>query len=139
MSDLNDISSLESTFKETSKYDELKSYSDNQFKVIVDLQKKISNLQTENESLKLMLERNVPDLINAVDVGFGISHEQLICETQIRILKDAAVTRALTMEEVRKLEILNKVLDGVRKKTPDTGSLDVKKLSPAELIQIVNG
>lgn len=131
MSEIKDISVLES---ESLK--EIKNYSDSQFKVIVDLQKKISKLESENQSLKLMLEQNTPNLISVGDLGFGISNEQIICETQIVILKDAAVTRPLTMEEVRKLEVLTKVLDQVKKKDPDFESLNARNMTTEELISI---
>lgn len=129
MSDLKDISQVIDGASEE--------YNKASFKVIRQLQEKVSKLEAENESLKHLLEQNTPSLINVQDLGFGINNQELICETQITLLKDAAINRALTMEEVRKLEILNKVLANVKSVRPDPDSLKVEKLSDADLVKAV--
>ncbi|MFO0204126.1 MAG: hypothetical protein ACK528_13460, partial [Alphaproteobacteria bacterium] len=65
---MKDIADLEKSFNE------LQSYSDSQFKSIVELKKQIKKLEEENASLKKMMETNLPTL--SFD-GLGISNEQL--------------------------------------------------------------
>lgn len=113
-------------------------YSTASFQVIKDLQAKVSKLEAENRSLLQMLEQNTPSLIDAKDLGFGINNQELICETQIHLLKEAAVTRVLTMEEVKKLEVLSGVLSKVKTAKPDPDALKVEKLSDDDLIKFVN-
>lgn len=99
-------------------FNDLQSYSDAQFKTIVELNKQIAQLKAENESLKLMLNENIPNIsLQTSDIGIGISNEQLICETQILLLKNDAMFRPLTMEEARKLEIFSNVLEKVKRAT----------------------
>lgn len=120
-------------------FNDLQSYSDAQFKTIVELNKQIAQLKAENESLKLMLEQNIPDLsLQTSDIGLGISNEQLICETQILLLKNDAMLRPLTMEETRKLEIFSNVLDKVKRGSKDPVEIEVNKLTNNDLLQIIN-
>lgn len=129
MSDLKDISQvIDSSSQE---------YTNASFKVIRQLQEKISKLESENESLKHLLEQNTPSLIDTKDLGFGISHEELICATQISLLKDAAISRVLTLEEVKKLEILTKVKVQFETRNPNSDSISAEQMHPDALMQIV--
>lgn len=116
-------------------FNELQSYSDSQFKSIVELKKQIKKLEEENGSLKSMLENNLPSL--TID-GLGVSNEQLICETQITILKDKAITRELTFEEAKKFAIFTEVLENIRKNSKSS-DINVQKMSDDELIKLVEG
>lgn len=126
---MKDIADLEKSFNE------LQSYSDSQFKSIVELKKQIKKLEEENASLKKMMETNLPTL--SFD-GLGISNEQLICETQITILKDKAITRELTFEEAKKFAIFTEVLDSLKKNT-QSSDVSVQKLSDEDLLKLVGG
>lgn len=130
MTEVKDISDLANNFKE------LQDFSDASMKVIKDLQKKISQLESENTSLKTMLESNIPNIeLQVTDFGIGISNEQLICETQILLLKNEAVMRPLTMEETRKLDTFVNVLEKVKKKTPNGQDYSIK-LTDEELVKM---
>jgi hypothetical protein len=126
---MKDIADLEKSFNE------LQSYSDSQFKSIVELKKQIKKFEEENASLKKMMETNLPTL--SFD-GLGISNEQLICETQITILKDKAITRELTFEEAKKFAIFTEVLDSLKKST-QSSDVSVQKLSDEDLLKLVGG
>jgi hypothetical protein len=126
---MKDVGDLEKSFNE------LQSYSDSQFKSIVELKKQIKKLDEENASLKSMLENNLPSF--AADV-LGVSNEQLICETQLTILKDKAVTRELTFEEAKKFAIFSEVLDNIKKNTKSS-DINVQKMSDDELLKLVEG
>lgn len=128
-----DINELNESFSD------LQSYSDAQFKTIVELNKQITQLKSENQNLRLMLDQNIPNIgMQITDIGLGITNEQLICETQILLLKNDAMLRPLTMEETRKLEIFSNVLDKVKKGSKDPVEIEVNKLSNNDLLQIVN-
>jgi hypothetical protein len=122
-----DIGDLEKSFTD------LQNYSDTQFKTIQELKKQIKKLEEEKASMKTMLENNLPTI--TFD-GFGVSNEQLICETQITILKDKAVTRELTFEEAKKFAIFTEVLENI-KKSSKTSDINVQKLSDEELLKLV--
>ena len=109
----------------------LQGYADSQFHVISDLQKKVAELEIENRSLKSMLGSMTPDL----ELGGTISNEQLICETQLVLLKDAAITRSLTMEESKKFQIFSTVLESLRHQHKGS-DWNVKRLSEDELIRL---
>jgi polyhydroxyalkanoate synthesis regulator phasin len=127
-----DINDLEKDFSEQ------KDYVDAQFKTIVVLQKKISKLEEENSSLKVMLEGNLPSIAFATeDLVAGISNEQLICETQILILKERAINGELTLEEARKFELYTNVLKDIKKSGNPIDKYNVSKVSDADLLKIV--
>jgi polyhydroxyalkanoate synthesis regulator phasin len=124
-----DINDLEKSFTD------LQNYSDTQFKTIQELKKQVKKLEEENKSMKGMLENNLPSL--TFD-GLGVSNEQLICETQITILKDKAITRELTFEEAKKFAIFTEVLENIRKASKGS-DINVQKLSDEELLKLVEG
>jgi hypothetical protein len=126
---MKDVNDLEKSFNE------LQSYSDSQFKSIVELKKQIKKLEEEKASMQVMVESNLPSL--TFD-GLGVSNEQLICETQITILKDKAVTRELTFEEAKKFAIFTEVLENIRKNSKSS-DINVQKMSDDELIKLVEG
>lgn len=126
------IKDLESNFTD------LQAYSDAQFKTIVQLNQEIAKLKSENDFLKMTLDQNVPNMaLQVSDLGIGISNQQLICETQILILKNDAMLRPLTMEETRKLEIFTNVLEKVKRNTLDPVQVEVNKLSDTDLLTIL--
>jgi hypothetical protein len=128
-----DINDLEKSFND------LQEYSDNQFRTINSLKKEMEKLKEENKSLKVMLEGNTPAISFSEIGGFGISNEQLVCETQIAILKDRAITRELTYEEAKKFAIFTEVLEGIKKNNAKTQDYSVEKMPIEELLKIAEG
>lgn len=130
---MNKIDDLEKSFTE------LQEYSDTQFRTIVELKKQLEAAKEEVKSLKKMLEGNLPQLgISTSSLApLGISNEQLICETQIALLKERAVSRELTLEEAKKLQIYTTILTEIRKNHEDAPDLSVQKLSDDELLKLV--
>jgi len=124
---MQDIQDLEKQFSE------LQNYSDSQFKSIVELKKQVKRLEEENASLKKMMESNLPAI--SFD-GLGVSNEQLVCETQITILKDKAITRELTYEEAKKFAIFTEVLESLKKSSKNS-DINVQKLSDEELLKLM--
>lgn len=132
MSDVKNISDLEEGFQS------LQEYSDSQFHLISKLNEKVARLESENKSLKTMLESNLPSLgFNTTDLSIGISSEQLICETQLVMLKDVAVTRNLTLEEAKKFQIFTDILLKVKASKKPGDEFGVARLTDDELIHLV--
>lgn len=123
-------------FEQMRDFAELQAYADAQYKTIVGLNKQINELKTKNESLEAA--------IKAVPTGeskilqfpqYTLSAEEEICLKQLENLRNSSLTRELTLEEARKLEIYAKILMGIRGKEKDvTGQF--KKLSTDELLKL---
>lgn len=133
MSDnIKDVSQLEKEFTE------LQDYSSAQFGVIKKLQEKIEKLEAENKHLQQLLNSNGNLIqLNVGDIIPGITNEEIICETQIGILKQDALTRPLTKDEVQKFQILTDILGEIKKtKKPQNNTED---LPDAEVLSIIDG
>ena len=126
-----DIKEMEEGFKS------LQEYSDSQFHTINELNKTITKLQSENAALQKMLEGNLPSL-EYKNGSLGISNEQLICETQLCILKDRAMVKELNSDEARRFATYVDVLEKIRKNQTDQ-DMSVKKLSDADILKMVIG
>ena len=130
MPNLTDITQMEEGFQE------LQNHSDAQFKVITKLSADIARLESENHSLKIMLEQNLPSMALQIgDLSIGISNEQLICEVQLNMLKDLAVVRELTMEESKKVQIFTDVLTKVKAGKKPEDKYNISKMSDEELLK----
>ena len=130
---MDNISDLEKSFLEA------KDYSEAQFAVIVQLQEKNAKLIEENNHLKKLVEQNIPSIGGAPypnDLVPGITNEQIICEIEIKRLKDRSIVQELNKEEAQKLQIYVTILEQVRSKTKDD-SLNVESVSTDDLIKLV--
>lgn len=125
-----DINELQENFEA------LQTYSDKQMSMIADLRRQLETAKAENESLKKMLEGSVQQMhLQVSNLGINISNEQLICETQIAILKTRAITQELTMEEARKLEIYYKILATIKEKNKEAEDVNAS-ISEEDLIKL---
>ncbi len=108
---------------------DMQNSNDEQFKTIVELKKQIEFLQAENKRLK---DSSVIPIIG----GNNISNEEIICLTQLTILKDRATRQELTKEECQKTEIYVKILESIRKNS-EKDNTDFDKMTEEELLKIV--
>lgn len=129
MDNIKDVSQLEKEFTE------LQDYSSAQFSVIRKLQEKIDKLEAENKHLQTIVNEKAGLIqLGISDIIPGISKEEIICETQIELLKQDALTRPLTKDEVQKFQILSDILGNIKKsKKPED---DSNKIETAELLRI---
>lgn len=117
-------------------FESLRLYSDKQMMLVSDLKRQLETARSENESLKKMLEGSVQHMsLQVSNLGIGISNEQLICETQIALLKGRAMTQELTMEEARKLDIYYKILASIKEKNKDVEDVTAS-ISEEDLIKL---
>lgn len=123
------ISELEDSFHD------LQKFSDTQYKTIHELQTKIIELTQENKHLQDLLASNLPHL-DFNNGTLGISNEQLICETQIFLLKQRAMTDQLNADETKRFATFVDVLQKIKSKDK-VEDLTIKKMSTDNLLQLV--
>ena len=86
--------------------DDLREYANAQFKQIIELSKKINELEKTNMELtaKLADAENLKEMLTgptSMGEEFNVDDEEVICIIQLKFLKDKALVRELTMEEVK--------------------------------------
>jgi hypothetical protein len=120
-------------------FNELQEHSDIQFRTIIELKKQIDALKEENKLLKTKNNNGLPQTVCDFSENplSDISNEQLICETQLELLKERAIIRELTLEEAKKFQIYTTILSDIHKKQSDIPDLTVQKLSDDELLKLV--
>lgn len=121
--------------------EEFKAYIEAQQQSFIEVSKKVKNLEDENVNLqkkieKLKLEQNKVTVssLEAQDV----SHSEIICLSQIELLKKRTEERELTYEESKKFEIFTKIYQQI-KTAKKIGDEDLKKLSNDELLRVIQG
>lgn len=127
--------------------EQLKALCDSQYKTIIELSKKIQELEQENKTLKddsklkAAFTGNVlklPEKEGEI-VKLAKTDQEVICTMQLFHIKNNALNRELTLEEARKVEIYSKILATLNSKD---GSKDAefKKLSDDDLLkELQNG
>jgi hypothetical protein len=130
-----DINELEKSFTS------LQEVNDGQFRTIVDLKKQLEAVKTENQALKKQLSEQTGAVnnISPVQNGNNISDEHLICITQLELLKNNAVTRELTFEETKKVQIFTDILDKIKKNNSTADQFSAEKLPVEDLLRLVEG
>lgn len=121
--------------------EEMKAYSNAQYKTILNQSKQIGQLQLENEKLKeevakLVKEATVGAATKSLEGSFQTSDEETTCVIQIAMIKQLAMSRELTLDETRKFEIFSKTLMSIRgkiEKTPEP----TKAMSNEELLALM--
>jgi len=121
---------------------ELRQYCDSQYRVIVQLNKKIVSLEEENKHLKEMLTKSTPILEEeneTIAIYKDITDELAVCLMQIKLLRDRCSNgmTELTFEEAKKLDIYTKLLIQLKTGEKPEESL-TKTLSDEELLKLLN-
>lgn len=135
---MSDIKKLVNSFKTD---DELHMFISAQQSSIIEVSKKIKSLEDENEKLKKQIEIYKLGQVAKDSEALGLmgdGQSEIICKTQIDLLKSASDERLLTLEESKKLDTYVKILGQISlaKKTKDSG---LKDKSDAELFQLISG
>ena len=125
MSNIINVDELKKAYEEASKIKEVRDVAAAQFKLI-------QKLQEENASLKERLSNQAPSLL-----GGKVSTEEMICIEQLEMLRSKSIGRELTLEEVKKLDLLNKNLRLAREQaTSVIDTIEYQSMSAEELEQI---
>ena len=122
--------------------EELQSYSQAQYKTIVDLNKKLKRSEAELEILREKLEtlstqQNNSEALNKDKGIFDITDEETVCLTQLALLRNLSLNRELTTEEAKKFEIFHKVINTIRNKKPNKEN-NLSELSTDELVRLID-
>jgi hypothetical protein len=130
------IETMLKDFKETA---ELKAFAESQYLTITTLSQRIVKLEEENKHLKKLLETTTdivkkPQIVDLSPVG--LSNEQIIAETQLKLLKETSFERELTYEECKKVVEYAKVLNSLNGKGKDLPAM-FKHVSNAELTNLL--
>lgn len=100
----------------------------------------ITSLKKENNILKekvAYLEQTLQSRI--VPAMIPITEEEIICIEQINILKSASNKRELSLDEVKRLDLLIKNLRLIREpSTKDVGFIDYTNMKEADLVAVLN-
>ncbi len=130
--------SLDKMLEEFKDYAELREFSKAQHKKLVDLTRKNNKLLEENrrllDSTKMIDKGQVVDKSEST-IAF-VSDEEIICRTQLSMLKQVAMERELTLEETRKVDTYSKILIALNDK-PKTIEVTSRGLKDDELIALI--
>lgn len=135
-SDVVDIIELRKQFTEKTKSKDLKAFAQAQQDVLENLIFENKKLQEKNEQLEVILNQ----LANKNNIVTNITAEELVCVEQIQILRTHSANRELSLDEVKRLDILIKNLRLIRDQS--TQAIDNKgyrDVSEAELVAIATG
>lgn len=119
----------------------LKSFTEAQHNKIIELNKKVQELEQKNKKLTLDLQNSSLSIVDRAEsiIKSGTiieDHEENICRMELKRLHDSSMDRALTFEETKKVEIFTKLLLAITNK-PRIESREVKEKNTGELLQLV--
>lgn len=126
--------------------EEIRSFAEKQFTQILELSKKIKDLEEEKEHLKELLQKGVPlvapkilltDFNNSESNLIITSDAKVIADIQLKLLKDRAQDKELTLEETKKVEIYSKIISADNIK-PSTIKAAAKTLDDKELMKLIS-
>lgn len=103
----NKIITLAGEFKEVA---ELREYCNHQYTLIAKILQENSSLKEEISHLKTLVVGVVPVFQESFVEPMSLEDEEMICIMQIQRLKDISQKRELTLDEVKKLDLLHKNL-----------------------------
>lgn len=128
-------------------FDELKVFCESQFKQILALTKKNKELEDKITDLnKKAREQNKQELIQKSNDSQQLISPDLkvlndaktISQVQLRMIKDLAFDRELTLEEAKRVEIFNRILNESDENNKNkTLKADAKVLNNNELLKLV--
>ena len=135
-----DIITLAGKFKNAK---ELQLYTDSQYIALKSALDEITRLKEEVSHLKQLLSSTVPLVGEPPIEKIIVSQEQAILEAQISHLHERALSRELTLEETKRLDLLIKNLNLVKGKPTgiidaQSKKIDKNKISDAQLVYIAS-
>lgn len=133
--------SLNSMFEETKELSDLRAFSEAQQRTIIQLTKKIKQLEEEKDHLKGLLETTAPVIQTSennsiITEKFLTSDQETICRTQLMKLREIALDREMTLEETKKVEIFSKILTALEN-APKTIKIDTKTIDSSDLMGLL--
>ena len=133
------MDSIETLLSEYKTSVELQAFAKSQMEVISNLTKKLAKAEEEKRHLEELLEQTNPLQVGQTNlavpsVDLGASDSEIIARTQLQMLRVMAMQGELTMEEVKKVQILTDVLLSLNKKEKEDSEAQITALDPKELL-----
>lgn len=125
-------------------FDELKVFCQSQFKQILTLSKKNRELEDKLvEVNKKIKEQNKQEVMqtggNLLTPDFKLLDDaKTISQVQLKMIKELAFDRELTLEEAKRVEIFNRILNEEKKEDKKTLKADAKVVKEEDLLQLIN-
>ncbi len=118
--------------------EELKAFIEAQRLSFVAISIKVRNLEEENENLKKKIEKLKLEQVKSSVSDQEMSNSEIICVSQIELLKKRTEERELTFEETKKFEVLTKIYEQIKsnKKSNDD---ELKNVSTEDLLTVLQG
>lgn len=122
---------------------ELQMYCDAQYQTIINLTKRINDLEAQKIHLEKLLSESTPIVKeNASEIQLLAegTDQETICRIQLKKLRDKSMNgEELTLEETKRVEIYTKLILSIeanQKKDPEDHS---KKLDDGQLLTLIDG
>jgi hypothetical protein len=131
MSDIISIDQLRKQFSEKTSLEEWKTFSEMQNSLIEKYQSEIALLRQKNSQLEHLINQKTPQLVSE------LTPEEIICLQQIRRLENSSTSRELTLEEVKRLDLLVKNLKLIREESTIVVNNRSDNLKESELVAII--
>lgn len=137
---------IEQLTEQFKSFDELKVFTESQFKQILALSKKNRELEDKlaeiNKKLKTQekqeLIQSSNNSQNLLSPEFKVLDDaKTIAQVQLKMLKESSFDRELTLEEAKRVEIFNRILTDDRKDDKKTLKADAKILKEDELLKLI--
>jgi hypothetical protein len=134
MSNLIDLNELRKQFQDKLTKEEWTKFSEAQMVLITKYENQLKILSEKNKHLEQLLLNNREGLV------FELTPEESICVQQIGRLEESSIQRPLTLEEVKKLDLLVKNLKLIREEsTIILNNREQSKLEEKDLVAIIKG
>lgn len=119
--------SLDKMLANLKDFAELQAFAESQYKTIIEQSKKISKLEDDKKRLERQVKEASSIKPDGLQVIQTVSDEELICRTQLKLLKEISAERELTLEESKKVDTFTKLLISISSpKKKDDKSTDLK-------------
>lgn len=129
------MSTIKDLIQEMKDMSELQEFTEKQYKTILELNRKVTELNIEISELKTSLAQSGQGSLQLPGADEK-SSEQMICEVQLALLNNISMSRELTAEESKKVETYSKILAPIRANVKKAEK-PAEKISTAELLKLV--
>lgn len=135
--------SIDKMAEQFTSIEELQAYSDAQYKTILKQNEEINSLKSSIETLKqeketLLAKVAANSISSSESSSQEVTNEEAACVTQIYLIKNNAMTRELTMDECKRLQIYVQTLQVIRGKEANSKSKsekDAANMSTEDLLK----
>lgn len=138
---------IDGLIKNFKNFDELKVFTESQFRQIAQLAKKNKDLEDSNIELKNQLKEmnskemektfsSSPSVILSPS-GKGPEDATIIATVQLKLLKDLSFERELSLEEAKRVDLFNKILTEPVKEKDKPMKADITIIKQEDLLKLV--